>query len=110
MKRAAFEFTSIRFAEHGRRPHRRILATVKGRKFEFVRLDQTSEVEAYDFPKSWDGLPRFIGYLPSDQGERLMLLAHSKLKKDGRHVWEPRMTWPWMETVLSETLVFEGVQ
>lgn len=87
MARVAFAFLSIRFAgpNDRPRPNARIFAIVNGRRFEFVRLDSPATdaphvVEAYDFPRSWEGLPRFVGYLPSEAGAKLIALAREAIR------------------------------
>jgi hypothetical protein len=57
------------------RPAARIFATVSGREYEFVRLDRDSAIEAYDHPKAWGGIPRFVGYLPAVQAAKLLDVA-----------------------------------
>jgi len=52
--------------------HLRAYATIGGKKYEFTKYLPSSNFEAYDFPKSWNGIPRFIGYLTEEQGSKLM--------------------------------------
>lgn len=52
--------------------HLRAYATIGGRDFEFTKYLPSSMFEAYDFPKSWNGIPRFLGYLTEEQGTKLM--------------------------------------
>lgn len=33
----------------------------------------------YDFPRSWKGLPRFVGHMDQSQGEKLLAI----LRRDG---------------------------
>jgi len=90
MKHHTLIFRSIYFSDLPERfragPTRRIFASVSGREFEFVRLTETSEVEAYDYPKSWHGTPRFVGYLPSDHGKMLLAIALLKLHAEGHQI------------------------
>lgn len=72
-----FRMRSVYFAHPmGRpRPHVRIFADVGERAFEFVQLDKSSAIEAYDYPRAWAGVARFLGYLTSDQSAQVLAVA-----------------------------------
>lgn len=57
------------------RPHLRVWATISGREYEFTKLDAGSLFEVYDRPKSWGGLPRFLGYAPAEAGSKLLSIV-----------------------------------
>ena len=63
------------------RPHARAFARVGARRFEFVRLDPGGAVEVYDFPRTWGGVARFLGYAPEATGEKLVELARRAARK-----------------------------
>ncbi len=47
-----------------------VRATCDGKRFDFVSFRQGA-FEVYDYPRSWKGLPRFVGYMSPDQGIKL---------------------------------------
>jgi len=52
-----------------------IMATnAKGEQLEFTSY-KGGAVEAYDYPKSWNGIPRSIGYLPAKTAAMVGALA-----------------------------------
>lgn len=52
-----------------------IMATnAKGERLEFTS-HKGGAVEAYDYPKSWNGIPRSIGYLPAKAAAMVGALA-----------------------------------
>jgi len=55
----------------------RVFARIGAARFEYVRLSGASELEVYDFPKAWRGLPRFCGYAPKEVGDKLASLART---------------------------------
>ena len=42
---------------------------------EFVQLTASSQVEVYDFPRMWGGVPRFLGYAPPQHAAMVRELA-----------------------------------
>ena len=61
---------TIRSLKTGR-PSMVVHATIAGVEFEFTRLAPSSAVEVYDHPTSFEGVPRFVGYLSADAAARL---------------------------------------
>lgn len=43
----------------------RVDATIDGVRFQFAAY-KGGAFEVYDYPKSWKGVPRFVGYLPKE--------------------------------------------
>jgi hypothetical protein len=57
------------------RLHLRVMAHIGRAKYEFVRLKSGAELEVYDHPKRWDGLPRFCGYASVETADKLERIA-----------------------------------
>lgn len=53
------------------RPWRRVFARIGGRRFEFTIYLYGDKLEVYDYPRSWNGLARFLGYAPDGAREML---------------------------------------
>lgn len=62
-----------------------VFVDVDGRRFEFAAY-MGGDVEVYDFPPSWRGAPRFVGYLPKSTGGKLfaLLVREGRLRTDDR--------------------------
>lgn len=58
------------------RPNVRAFARIGRCRFEFVRLDAGARVEVYDYPRSWGGVARFVGYAGPLTSDKLVALAH----------------------------------
>jgi hypothetical protein len=54
-----------------------ILAVIGRKKFEFTSF-RNGTMEVYDFPRSWNGTPRFVGTLPSETEEHLRVMARAQ--------------------------------
>ena len=70
----SFDVESVEINPSGRLALR-VFALVNGNRFEFARLSSGSQVEVYDFPASWDGVARFVGYASTVQGEMVETVA-----------------------------------
>jgi len=45
-------------------------ATIDGARYQFA-AHKGGAFEVYDYPKSWKGVPRFVGYLPKETSTTL---------------------------------------
>ena len=45
-------------------------ATIDGKRYQFAAF-KGGAFEVYDYPKTWRGLPRFVGYLPKETSTAL---------------------------------------
>lgn len=50
---------------------------IDGRRYEFTRSSLCSRLEVYDFPRSWSGTPRFLGYVPAEQVAKVDTLVRA---------------------------------
>jgi hypothetical protein len=50
---------------------------VDGVKLEYTRF-RGGPWEVYDFPRSYRGVPRFVGHLPAETGEKLDVILIRK--------------------------------
>ena len=51
--------------------------TIDGKRFEYTS-HKGGAWEVYDFPKSYKGVPRFVGYLPEHTGAKFATLLIGK--------------------------------
>jgi hypothetical protein len=69
-----FEDVSYRGPMEGGYVRARAFARVGRTRFEFVLLRGAAEFETYDHPRSWGGVPRFVGYMPREPSLKLLEL------------------------------------
>jgi len=56
--------------------------TDAGAHLEFTRFLRDGKIEVYDYPKTWNGTPRFIGYLPDDAAAKLETIAWERIRSE----------------------------
>lgn len=62
-----------------------ILATINGAAFEFVSRN-AEEFEVYDYPKTWRGVPRYVGAMNDETSAKLRKIAREH-EADGPAYW-----------------------
>lgn len=63
------QITSVRFSSE----LSTVYATIEGARFEFTSF-RAGPVEVYDYPKSFGGLTRQVGYLTAEQARKLAIV------------------------------------
>lgn len=53
------------------------LVTIDGKRFEYTS-HKGGAWEVYDYPKSYNGVPRFVGYLPEHTGNKFATLLRGR--------------------------------